>query len=88
MKTGCPKEIKNNENRVGVTPNAVQAYIQTGHEFFIEKSASLDSAIKDNEYTKVGAKVLSTAAEGWKSVEMIIKVKEPLESEYNLMQAD
>ncbi|KXS56651.1 MAG: alanine dehydrogenase [Candidatus Adiutrix intracellularis] len=88
MKIGCPKEIKNNENRVGITPNAAQAYIRAGHEIFIEKGAGLESAIEDNEYIKVGAKILSTAAEVWKNVEMIIKVKEPLESEYNLMQAN
>ena len=50
MKIGCPKEIKNNENRIGVTPNAAHAYIQAGHEVYIEKGGGLGSAITDDEY--------------------------------------
>ena len=86
MKIGCPAEIKNNENRIGVTPNAAHAYIQAGHEVYIQKGGGLGSAITDEEYTKVGAKILPTAEEVWNAAEMIIKVKEPLESEYKLMK--
>ena len=86
MKIGSPKEVKNNENRVGLTPSAAQAYIQAGHEVFIEKGAGLGSAIPDDEYTKVGAKILPTAKDVWDTVDMIVKVKEPLESEYKLMR--
>ena len=50
MKIGCPKEIKDNENRVGLTPNSVRAYKDAGHEVFIEKGAGLGSAITDEEY--------------------------------------
>lgn len=85
MKIGCPKEIKNNESRVGLTPNAVNAYVAAGHEVFIEKGAGLGSAIDDQEYINAGAKILSTAAEVWEIAEMIVKVKEVLESEYKLM---
>ena len=86
MKIGCPKEIKNNENRIGMTPNAAHAYVEAGHEVFIEAGGGLGSAIEDQEYTKVGAKVLPTAAEVWAASDMIIKVKEPLEPEYKLMK--
>ena len=86
MKIGCPKEIKNNENRIGITPNAAHAYIQAGHEVYIEKGGGLGSAITDDEYSQVGAKILAGAEEVWNAAEMIIKVKEPLESEYKLMR--
>lgn len=88
MKIGCPKEIKNNENRVGLTPSAAQAYIQAGHEVYMEKGAGLGSAITDAEYTSIGAKVLNTADEVWATANMIVKVKEPLESEYKRMRAN
>ncbi|MDR3362987.1 MAG: alanine dehydrogenase [Desulfovibrio sp.] len=87
MKIGCPKEIKNNENRVGLTPNAVSAYIAAGHEVFIEKDAGLGSAVNDDEYVAVGAKILSTAAEVWEQSDIIVKVKEPLSIEYPHMRA-
>lgn len=86
MKIGCPKEIKNNENRVGLTPNAANAYVQAGHEVFIQQGGGLGSAITDDEYVKAGAKIISSAEEVWNASEMIVKVKEPLEPEYKLMK--
>jgi len=86
MKIGCPKEIKNNENRVGLTPNAAHAYVAAGHEVFIEKGAGLGSSLEDQQYLNAGAKILPTAAEVWATSEMIVKVKEPLEPEYKLMR--
>jgi len=86
MKIGCPKEIKNNENRIGMTPNAAHAYVEAGHEVFVEAGGGLGSAIEDKEYTNVGVKVLPTAEEVWAASDMIIKVKEPLEPEYKLMK--
>jgi alanine dehydrogenase len=86
MKIGCPKEIKNNENRVGLTPNAAHAYIAAGHEVFIEKGAGLGSAVDDDEYTAVGAKILPGADEVWATADMIVKVKEPLAEEYPKMR--
>ena len=86
MKIGCPKEVKNNENRVGITPSAAQAYIQAGHEVYVEAGAGLGSAIADAEYVNVGAKILPAAKDVWDTAEMIVKVKEPLESEYGLMR--
>jgi alanine dehydrogenase len=86
MKIGCPKEIKNNENRVGLTPSAAHAYVEAGHEVYVELGAGLGSAIADEEYLAVGAKVLPGASEVWKIADMIVKVKEPLESEYEFMK--
>ena len=86
MKIGCPKEIKNNENRIGLTPNAVHAYVAAGHEVFIEKNGGLGSAITDEDFIAAGAKILPTAADVWATADMIVKVKEPLPSEYPLMR--
>ena len=86
MKIGCPKEIKNNEFRVGLTPNAVRSYCDAGHEVYIEKGAGLGSAITDDEYKAAGAKILDSAGDVWNSAGMIVKVKEPLASEYKLMK--
>ncbi|MDL2317121.1 alanine dehydrogenase [Desulfovibrio sp. OttesenSCG-928-A18] len=86
MKIGCPKEIKDNENRVGLTPNAAHGYVAAGHEVFIEKGAGLGSAISDQEYLDAGAKILETAAEVWTAADMIVKVKEPMPEEYGKMR--
>ena len=84
MKIGCVKEIKNNEFRVGLTPDNVKAYISHGHEVFIEKGAGIGSGFTDEEYVSTGAKLLDQAKEVWDTVEMMVKVKEPLEEEYPL----
>ncbi|MDR3112577.1 MAG: alanine dehydrogenase [Elusimicrobiota bacterium] len=86
MKVGCPKEIKNNEFRVGLTPNAVRAYVKFGHSVFVEEGAGIGSAIADDEYKAAGAVMLSSAEEIWDTVDMIVKVKEPLKTEYGRMK--
>ena len=86
MKIGCPKEIKDNENRVGLTPNAVQSYVAAGHEVYVQKGAGLGSAINDDEYTAAGAKILPDADAVWASTNMIVKVKEPMPEEYAKMR--
>ncbi len=86
MKIGCPTEVKNNENRVGLTPNAANAYVLAGHEVFIQKGAGLGSAIPDEEYVAAGAKILPDAASVWASSDMIVKVKEPMPEEYDKMK--
>ncbi|MDR1611989.1 MAG: alanine dehydrogenase [Planctomycetota bacterium] len=88
MKIGCPKEVKNGENRAGLTPSAASAYIAAGHDVFIERGAGMGSSIADSEYTAIGAKLLPTAEEVWNTADMIVKVKEPVESEYPLMRQD
>ncbi|AJM71894.1 alanine dehydrogenase [Mycoplasma yeatsii] len=81
MKIGLPKEIKQNENRVGITPSGVVELVRNGHEVLVESGAGLGSGFADEEYQKAGAKITTNAEEVWKQ-EMIIKVKEPLKSEY------
>ena len=88
MKVGCVKEIKNNEFRVGLTPDNVKAYVQAGHDVLIETSAGVGSGFSDEEYIEAGAQIIATAKEVWDSCEMMVKVKEPLESEYGLFHED
>jgi len=82
MIIGCVKEIKNNEFRVGLTPSNVHAYTEAGHEVLIEKNAGIGSGFSDEEYRNAGAAILGKAHEVWSKCEMMVKVKEPLESEY------
>ncbi|MDO4868021.1 MAG: alanine dehydrogenase [Clostridia bacterium] len=84
MRIGCVKEIKNNEFRVGLTPDNVRAYVAAGHEVYVESGAGAGSGFGDEEYVRAGAKVLDDAVEVWRLSEMMVKVKEPLESEYPL----
>lgn len=84
MKIGSVKEIKNNEFRVGLTPDNVRAYVSAGHEVLIEKGAGLGSGFTDEEYVEAGACMIDSAVDVWKEVEMMVKVKEPLEEEYEL----
>ncbi|MFI3271175.1 MAG: alanine dehydrogenase [Pseudomonadota bacterium] len=86
MKIGCPTEVKNNENRVGLTPNAVHAYVAAGHEVFMQKDAGMGSGLTDEEYIAAGATILPTADDVWAAVDMIIKVKEPIAEEYHRMR--
>ncbi|MEH7439785.1 alanine dehydrogenase [Neobacillus drentensis] len=81
MRIGIPKEIKNNENRVAMTPAGVVNLVKFGHEVFIENGAGLGSGFSDEDYRDAGAKLVETPAEAW-SMEMVMKVKEPLPSEY------
>lgn len=84
MRVGCVKEIKNNEFRVGMTPDNAKAYVAAGHEVWIEKGAGLGSGFTDGEYAAAGAKLCETAKEVWDGVGMMVKVKEPLPEEYPL----
>lgn len=86
MIVGCPKEIKNNENRVGITPAGVQALTRAGHVVYVEKSAGEGSGISDSEYLSAGAELLPTAKDVYAKADMIIKVKEPLPAEYPLFK--
>jgi len=86
MKIGCVKEIKNNEFRVGLTPDNVKAYVAAGHHVYIEKGAGIGSGFSDNEYVDAGASLIDNAADVWNLVEMMVKVKEPLPCEYPLFR--
>ena len=86
MRVGVPKEIKANENRVALIPVGVEQLRASGHEVLVEKDAGLGSGFKDEDYKRAGAKVVSPPAEIYGSADMILKVKEPLPSEYGLLR--
>ncbi|MEW6360942.1 MAG: alanine dehydrogenase [Acidobacteriota bacterium] len=86
MKIGLPKEIKDNEYRVGLTPAGVQALTQAGHTVFVQKTAGEGSGFSDDQYVKAGGKLLDTADDVWAEGDMIVKVKEPIEPEYPRMR--
>lgn len=86
MKIGCPREVKDNENRVGLTPNAARAYSAAGHAVVIQKGAGLGSGCSDEEYAAAGAEILDTADEVWATADMVVKVKEPMPEEYGNMR--
>ncbi|MGX5691216.1 alanine dehydrogenase [Arcticibacter tournemirensis] len=81
MRIAVPAEIKNNENRVAMTPAGVIHLVRFGHEVFIQKGAGIGSGFTDEEYQQAGAVIVDTAAEAW-SMDMVMKVKEPIASEY------
>ena len=84
MRIGCVKEIKNNEYRVGLTPDNVLAYVAAGHEVYIERGAGEGSGFSDAEYALAGATLLPNPRDVWDRSEMMVKVKEPLECEWPL----
>ena len=86
MIIGVPKEIKNNENRVGLTPAGAFELVRDGHKVFVQKTAGIGSGFSDAEYKKAGAKILPTIEAVYKKAEMIMKVKEPIKSEYKLVK--
>ena len=86
MRIGVPKEIKPQENRVALVPAGVDAFVRAGHEVFIEQSAGAGSSITDEEYIKSGATILKTPKEIFDTADMILKVKEPLPAEYDLLR--
>ena len=88
MKVGVPKEIKNNEFRVAITPAGVHDLVENGHEVVIETGAGLGSSIADAEYSAAGATIGSNAAETWGFAELLLKVKEPVASEYGFLRDD
>lgn len=88
MKIGIPKEIKNNENRVGMTPAGVAELIKHGHEVMVQHTAGENSGFPDEQYVQVGAKILPDIQSVYHEAEMIIKVKEPIAEEYPLIHQD
>ncbi len=86
MKIGVPKEIKNNENRVALTPAGAKTLTLNGHTVFVETHAGENSGFSDEQYLKSGAQILKSAEEVFATAEMIMKVKEPIKSEYNLIR--
>jgi len=87
MRIGIPKEIKNGEHRVAITPEAVRELAVDGHEVLIEQGAGVDSGYEDVDYAVAGAVMVADAADAW-SCELVVKVKEPLQSEYGYLNSD
>ncbi len=88
MKIGVPIEIKNNENRVGMTPSGVFELVKRRHAVFVQKNAGFNSGFLDEDYIKAGATILDAIEEVYAKADMIVKVKEPIEKEYHLIKED
>lgn len=86
MKIGVPTEIKNNENRVALTPAGAIEFVKNGHEVYIQDNAGVNSAFTNEMYIEAGAKILPSIEDVYATAEMIIKVKEPIEPEYKLIR--
>lgn len=87
MEIGVPKEIKDQEFRVGLSPASVRVLVEAGHKVFVETNAGLGSGFKDEDYEAIGATIVPSGQSAW-SREMVVKVKEPLPDEYDSMQKD
>ena len=86
MKVGIPREVKNHEYRVAITPAGVNELVRAGHEAYVETGAGLGSSIPDSAYTRAGASILPDPDDVWATGDLILKVKEPIESEYDRMR--
>lgn len=88
MKIGIPREIKNHEYRVAITPSGVHELVSRGHEVVIETEAGLGSSFSDRDFKAAGAQILATADEVWEAAELLLKVKEPIAEEYSRLRKD
>jgi alanine dehydrogenase len=86
MRVGVPTEVKNHEYRVAITPAGVHELVRQGHPVVVQSGAGIGSSITDEEYAAAGATLASSAEQVWTESELVLKVKEPIESEYHLMQ--
>jgi alanine dehydrogenase len=87
MRVGIPTEIKNNENRVAITPAGVHELVRRGHDVLIEAGAGVGSSLSDDAYRAAGATIVETADEVWAAADLLLKVKEPIAEEYPRMRA-
>src|SRR5215467_14431692 len=88
MKVGVPKEVKNHEYRVAITPAGVNEFVRNQHEVLIEEGAGVGSAIPDEDFVAAGARMLPTADDVWQTGDLILKVKEPVIEEYHRLRKD
>jgi alanine dehydrogenase len=88
VKVGIPREVKNHEYRVAITPAGVKELVSHGHEVFVETDAGVGSSITNNEYVGAGAKILASPDDVWAEGDLVLKVKEPVAEEYHRMRAD
>ncbi|MFF8775323.1 alanine dehydrogenase [Kitasatospora sp. NPDC015120] len=86
MKVGIPREVKNHEYRVAITPAGVHELVRNGHEVYIEDNAGVGSSIPNEEYVAAGATILPTADEVWATADLVLKVKEPIAEEYHRLR--
>src|SRR4051794_19524325 len=86
MRIGVPKEVKNHEYRVAMTPAGVHELTVHGHEVFVQAGAGVGSSIPDEQYVEAGAKMIDAADEVWGTADMVLKVKEPVKEEYPRMR--
>ncbi|MCP9960511.1 alanine dehydrogenase [Streptomyces somaliensis] len=86
MKVGIPREVKNNEFRVAITPAGAHELVRHGHEVLVERNAGVGSSITDDEYVAAGARILPTADEVWAAADLLLKVKEPVAEEYHRLR--
>ena len=86
MKVGVPREVKNNEYRVAITPAGVHELVRDGHEVFIEAGAGEGSSLPDEDFTAAGAKIFKSADDVWGTADLVLKVKEPVPEEYHQMR--
>lgn len=88
MKVGIPREVKDNEYRVAITPAGVRELVSCGHTVQVEKDAGVGSSITDDEYQAAGAQIIASADDVWAEADLVLKVKEPVASEYGRMRRD
>ncbi|MDP3952637.1 MAG: alanine dehydrogenase, partial [Microbacterium sp.] len=88
MRISVPTEVKNNEYRVALTPAGVHDLVRSGHEVFVQSGAGAGSSMPDAEYAEAGATLLDDPAEVWSRAELLLKVKEPIASEYDNFRDD
>ena len=86
MKIGVPKEIKPQENRIGLTPESVKTLVSEGHEVLVENNGGFEAGFENNQYTNAGAKIVNSAADIFNDTEIIVKVKEPLSNEVKMIR--
>ncbi len=87
MRVGVPTELKNNEYRVAITPSGVAELVDRGHEVLIQSEAGDGSAISDADFKRAGAQLVNEADEVWAHADLLLKVKEPIETEYGRMRS-
>ncbi len=88
MKVGIPREVKNHEYRVAITPSGVKELVRFGHSVQVEKDAGVGSSITDDEYVAAGAQIVGSADDVWAEADLVLKVKEPVAEEYHRMRRD
>ena len=86
MKVGIPREVKNHEYRVAITPSGVHELTEHGHDVLVEKDAGVGSQISDDDYVAAGARIIGSADDVWGEADMVLKVKEPVAEEYHRMR--